>query len=89
MGQRRKLHNEELHDLYTSPSTIRIIKSRRTMLGGSTCHHSMTRPRVTDGRDGLQLSRLAVNILNKQPLTNNKGCFSSLGVGRGANNPSS
>jgi hypothetical protein len=25
----RKLHNEELHNLYTSPSIIRIIKSRR------------------------------------------------------------
>jgi hypothetical protein len=25
----RKLRNEELHDLYSSPSTIRIIKSRR------------------------------------------------------------
>jgi hypothetical protein len=24
-----KLHNEELHNLYTSPSIIRIIKSRR------------------------------------------------------------
>jgi hypothetical protein len=32
--------------------------------------------------------RLAVNILNKQPRTNNKGRSSSLGVGRGANNPS-
>jgi hypothetical protein len=28
-GGWRKLHNEELHDLYTSPSIIRIIKSRR------------------------------------------------------------
>jgi hypothetical protein len=27
-GEWRKLHNEELHDLYTSPSIIRIIKSR-------------------------------------------------------------
>jgi hypothetical protein len=26
-----------------------------TMLGGSPCHHSMARPRVEDGRDGLQL----------------------------------
>jgi hypothetical protein len=27
-GVWRKLHNEELHDLYSSPSIIRIIKSR-------------------------------------------------------------
>jgi hypothetical protein len=28
-GRCRKLHNEELFDLYSSPSIIRIIKSRR------------------------------------------------------------
>jgi hypothetical protein len=28
-GGWRKLHNEGLHDLYSSPSIIRIIKSRR------------------------------------------------------------
>jgi hypothetical protein len=28
-GGWRKLHDEELHNLYTSPSIIRIIKSRR------------------------------------------------------------
>jgi hypothetical protein len=28
-GGWRKLHNEELRDLYTSPSIIRIIKSRK------------------------------------------------------------
>jgi hypothetical protein len=28
-GRWRKLHNEELHNLYSSPSVIRIIKSRR------------------------------------------------------------
>jgi hypothetical protein len=27
-GEWRKLHNEELHDLYCSPSIIRIIKAR-------------------------------------------------------------
>jgi hypothetical protein len=29
MGDWRKLHNEELHNLYSSPSIIRVIKSRR------------------------------------------------------------
>jgi hypothetical protein len=29
MGGRRKPHNEELHNLYSSPSIIRMIKSRR------------------------------------------------------------
>jgi hypothetical protein len=28
-GEWRKLHNEELRDLYSAPSIIRIIKSRR------------------------------------------------------------
>jgi hypothetical protein len=28
IGGWRKLHNEELHNLYSSPSIIRIIKSR-------------------------------------------------------------
>jgi hypothetical protein len=28
-GEWRKLHNEELHDLYSSSSIITIIKSRR------------------------------------------------------------
>jgi hypothetical protein len=28
-GEWRKLHNEELHNLYFSPSIIRIMKSRR------------------------------------------------------------
>jgi hypothetical protein len=27
-GEWRKLHNEELHDLYSSPSIIRIVKAR-------------------------------------------------------------
>jgi hypothetical protein len=33
-GGWRKLYNEELRDLYSSPSIIRIIKSRRMMWAG-------------------------------------------------------
>jgi hypothetical protein len=33
-GGPRKLHNEELHKLYSSPGIIRMIKSRRIMCAG-------------------------------------------------------
>jgi hypothetical protein len=33
-GGWRKLHNEELHNLYSSPSKIRMIKSRRMRWAG-------------------------------------------------------
>jgi hypothetical protein len=35
-GGWRKLHNEELHNLYSSPSIIRMIKSRRIWAGHVT-----------------------------------------------------
>jgi hypothetical protein len=34
VGGWRKLHNEELHNLYCSPSIIRIFRSRRMGLAG-------------------------------------------------------
>jgi hypothetical protein len=33
-GDWRNLHNEELHNLYSSPSIIRMIKSRRMRWAG-------------------------------------------------------
>jgi hypothetical protein len=33
-GSWRKLHNNELHDLYSSPNIVRVIKSRRMMWAG-------------------------------------------------------
>jgi hypothetical protein len=33
-GERRKLHNEELHNLYSSPDTIRQVKARRMRWAG-------------------------------------------------------
>ena len=33
-GERRKLHNEELNDVYSSPNIVRVMKSRRMSWGG-------------------------------------------------------
>jgi PAS domain-containing protein len=34
MGDWKKLHNKELHNFYSSPSIIRMIKSRRMRWAG-------------------------------------------------------
>jgi len=49
------------------------------------CHHGIACPRAADGGDGLQIWRIAVNVLNKQLRTADKGDSSSFGVGRGDN----
>jgi hypothetical protein len=56
--------------------------------GWVPCHHDMARPHVADGGDGLQILRVAANILNKQSRTADKVWSSSYGVRRWAKNSS-
>jgi hypothetical protein len=48
------------------------------------CHHGVARSQVADVGDGLQIWRVAANILNKQLWTDDSGWSSSRGVGCGA-----
>jgi hypothetical protein len=54
-GEWRKLHNEELRDLYSSPSIIRIIKLRRMRWAGHVA-------RMGDKRNACRL------LMGKRPL---------------------
>jgi hypothetical protein len=54
-GEWRKLHNKELHDLYSSPSLITIIKSRRMRWAGHVA-------RMGDKRNAYRL------LVGKRPL---------------------
>jgi hypothetical protein len=53
------------------------------------CHHSMVCHCVMDGDYGLHVWWVAVNIMNKQSQTADKGWSSTLEVGQEVNNSSS
>jgi hypothetical protein len=45
-GEWRKLYNEELHDLYSSPSIIRIMKSKTVRWAGHVARMGEKRYRL-------------------------------------------
>jgi hypothetical protein len=45
-GERRELHHEELHDLYSSPNIVRMIKSRRMRWAGQCSAYGEEERRV-------------------------------------------
>jgi hypothetical protein len=47
-GKRRKLHNEELSDLYPLPNIVRVVKSRRMRWAGHVA-------RMREGRSGYRV----------------------------------
>jgi hypothetical protein len=51
------------------------------------CHYGDALSQVVDGKDGIQLWRVALNILNKQLWTPEKRWSSSFSVGHGGKPP--
>ena len=46
MGEWRRLHNEELNDLYSSRNIVRVIISRRRRWAGHVAHMGEERGRI-------------------------------------------
>ncbi|KAJ4428760.1 hypothetical protein ANN_25753 [Periplaneta americana] len=74
-GEWRKLHNAELHALYSSPDIIRNIKPRLFRWAGNVAQYAIRK--VQDNRQGLELNGLHqllvyaddVNMLGENPQT--------------------
>jgi hypothetical protein len=64
-GERRKLHNEELHNLYCSPNIIRMIKSKTLRLARRDMHLGFWRENATE-KDNLEDKDICRRILLKR-----------------------
>ena len=58
-GEWRRLHNEELHSLFLSPNTVRVIKSRKLRWAGHVT-------RMEEGRSAFKM--LTGTPTGKRPL---------------------
>ena len=58
-GELRKLHNEELNDLYCSPNIVREMKSIRMRWAGHVA-------RMGEGRDYTEILHMQTNMVNSQ-----------------------
>jgi hypothetical protein len=67
-GGWRKLHNEELHGLYSSPSIVRVIKARRMRWAGHVSRQMTHGYKILAGKPeekvqlGIHGSKLKDNI---------------------------
>ena len=74
-GERRKLHNKELHSLYRSPNYFRVIKSRRLRWAGHV-------PRMEEDRSTLKI--LTCNPTRRRRWENNiRMDFEEIGINAG------
>jgi hypothetical protein len=70
IGGWRKLRNEELHSLYSSPSIIRIIKTRNVRLAGNVAGMGkMNAYRILVGQPGGQRLHVGRSTILKESKT--------------------
>jgi hypothetical protein len=83
-GEWRRLHKEELNDLYSSPNIIRVIKSRRMRWAGYVARMREKRGAYRilvarpEGRRPLERSRLDGRIILKRIFKKWDGAWTGL-----------